>query len=179
MNRTCDPGTIARARATEAIQARVAAGLPRSVGPGLCNRIYSAAEVEFMNAMHARGQATGRKFPSWSEILGVLRGLGYTKTDAAPEPPKPCPRCAHRSLNAEKLADLRLARATTAEACAGETLAQTVIRAEAERITSALEESEGSRVAAAKALGISLPGLYVKMAVHGLPKPLAGLVSSR
>lgn len=37
------------------------------------------AEVEFMEAMKAYKQRSGRMFPTWSEVLEVLRDLGYQK----------------------------------------------------------------------------------------------------
>jgi hypothetical protein len=45
----------------------------------LTDRGYSAAEVEFMFAVHAYKQAAGNQFPSLSEILKVLLSLGYKK----------------------------------------------------------------------------------------------------
>lgn len=41
---------------------------------------YSPREHEFMFAMHEFKRASGRQFPTWSEALMVLDGLGYTKT---------------------------------------------------------------------------------------------------
>ncbi len=42
--------------------------------------IVDAGAVEFGKAMEAYKQRTGRKFPTWSEALEVLRSLGYRKT---------------------------------------------------------------------------------------------------
>ncbi len=36
-------------------------------------------EVEFMNALDDYKRTSGRMFPTCSEVLEVLRGLGYTK----------------------------------------------------------------------------------------------------
>jgi hypothetical protein len=72
-----NPG--ARARATRAAQARAASGRRRNVDPATCDRDYTPAEVEFMRAMHAYKQSSGRMFPTWGEVLEVLRGLGYEK----------------------------------------------------------------------------------------------------
>ena len=44
------------------------------------------AEMEFTNAINAYKQKHARPFPTWSEVLHVLRALGYCKPDAA-EPP--------------------------------------------------------------------------------------------
>jgi hypothetical protein len=43
------------------------------------NADYTAAEVEFMNAVQAYKASSGRMFPTWSEVLEVLKGLGYAK----------------------------------------------------------------------------------------------------
>jgi hypothetical protein len=48
----------------------------------------SAAELEFMGAMEAYKQRSGRLFPTWSEVFEVLRSLGYRR----PDPPDQCPR---------------------------------------------------------------------------------------
>jgi hypothetical protein len=37
------------------------------------------AELEFMTAMDAYKRSSGRMFPTWSEVLEVLTGLGYEK----------------------------------------------------------------------------------------------------
>ncbi len=37
------------------------------------------AEVEFLEAMQAYKKRSGRMFPTWSEVLEVLRDLGYQK----------------------------------------------------------------------------------------------------
>jgi hypothetical protein len=51
----------------------------RLIDPTTCDRQYSAAELEFMTAMQNYKQQSGRMFPTWSEVLEVLRGLGYEK----------------------------------------------------------------------------------------------------
>ena len=51
----------------------------RRMNPTTSERSYSMDEVEFMNALAAFKQASGRLFPTCSEILGVLRSLGYEK----------------------------------------------------------------------------------------------------
>ena len=69
----------ATARATKAAMARKDSGRRRLIDPATCERDYSAAEMEFMHAMQAYKQSSGRMFPTWSEILEVLRTLGYEK----------------------------------------------------------------------------------------------------
>ena len=43
----------------------------------------SGAELEFINAINAYKQAYGKPFPTWSEVLHVLKSLGYRKVGAA------------------------------------------------------------------------------------------------
>jgi len=38
------------------------------------------AEREFMEAIQAYKQSSGRMFPTWSEILEVIKSLGYEKS---------------------------------------------------------------------------------------------------
>lgn len=56
----------------------------RLIDPTTCERDYSLDEVEFMKAMDDYKRKSGRMFPTWSEVLEVVRGLGYTKP--APDP---------------------------------------------------------------------------------------------
>jgi len=51
----------------------------RRMNPTTSDRHYSSDEVEFMNALAEFKRASGRTFPTCSEILSVLRGLGYEK----------------------------------------------------------------------------------------------------
>ena len=53
----------------------------RRTNPATSERYYSIDEVEFMNALEEFKRASGRLFPTCSEILGVLRSLGYEKTE--------------------------------------------------------------------------------------------------
>ena len=69
----------ASAQATRAANARQVSGRRRFIDPTTCEREYSVAEMEFMQAMHAYKQQSGRMFPTWSEVLEVLRALGYDK----------------------------------------------------------------------------------------------------
>ncbi len=74
----------ASAQALRAAQARLVSGRRRFVDPTTCDKEYSGAELEFMQAMHDYKQSSGRMFPTWSEVLEVLKALGYAK-DAAVE----------------------------------------------------------------------------------------------
>ncbi len=51
----------------------------RQIDPATCERDYSRDEVEFMNALNEYKRSSGRMFPTCSEILEVLRTLGYEK----------------------------------------------------------------------------------------------------
>jgi len=76
----------AREQALRAAKARQTSGRRRYVDPTTCERDYSTAEIEFMNAMQAYKLRSGRMFPTWSEILEVLCALGYEKPLEDPEP---------------------------------------------------------------------------------------------
>ena len=52
----------------------------QSLGPKPTESGCSGAELEFMRAMQAYKVSSGRMFPTWSEVLEVLKGLGYAKT---------------------------------------------------------------------------------------------------
>jgi hypothetical protein len=52
----------------------------RLVDPTTCERDYTSAEFEFMNAMDHYKRDNRRPFPTWSEVLEVLHALGYRKT---------------------------------------------------------------------------------------------------
>ena len=47
--------------------------------PAQTEALTGAAELEFMQAMQAYKLSSGRMFPTWSEVLEVLRSLGYQK----------------------------------------------------------------------------------------------------
>ena len=54
----------------------------RQIDPTTCERDYKPDEVEFMQAMDDYKRRSGRQFPTWSEVLEVLRDLGYRKVAA-------------------------------------------------------------------------------------------------
>jgi hypothetical protein len=51
----------------------------RQIDPTTCERDYTDAEVEFMNAMDEYKRKNGRMFPTCSEVLEVVRNLGYVQ----------------------------------------------------------------------------------------------------
>jgi hypothetical protein len=55
----------------------------RQIDPTTCERDYSIEEVEFMNAMDEYKRKNGRMFPTCSEVLEVIRGLGYVRLSPA------------------------------------------------------------------------------------------------
>jgi hypothetical protein len=70
-------------QATRAANARQMSGRRRFVDPTTCEKDYSKAEMEFMLAMNEYKRRSGRMFPTWSEVLEVLRALGYEKVEPA------------------------------------------------------------------------------------------------
>lgn len=56
----------------------------RQIDPTTCERDYTPEEIEFMRALDEYKRASGRMFPTCSEILEVLKKLGYEKR---PQPP--------------------------------------------------------------------------------------------
>ncbi len=53
----------------------------RQIDPTTCERDYTGDEIEFMQAMDAYKRASGRMFPTCSEILEVIRNIGYVRLD--------------------------------------------------------------------------------------------------
>ncbi|MGA2060089.1 MAG: hypothetical protein ABSG67_06380 [Thermoguttaceae bacterium] len=62
----------------------------RQIDPTTCERDYTIAEIEFMNAIEEYKRTSGRMFPTCSEVLEVLQKLGYEKREAL-IPPAPIP----------------------------------------------------------------------------------------
>ncbi len=54
----------------------------RQIDPTTCEREYSDQEVEFMQALDLYKRQNGRMFPTCSEVLEVIRSLGYKKVEA-------------------------------------------------------------------------------------------------
>ena len=51
----------------------------RQIDPTTCERDYTDDEIEFMRALDEYKRKNGRMFPTCSEILEVVRDLGYTR----------------------------------------------------------------------------------------------------
>lgn len=62
----------------------------RQIDPTTCERSYTPDEIEFMTALEGYKRSSGRMFPTCSEVLEVLRTLGYEKRPIL-EPASPCP----------------------------------------------------------------------------------------
>jgi hypothetical protein len=54
----------------------------RLVDPTTCERDYRPDELEFMQAVEAYKRRSGRMFPTCSELLEIVRSLGYTRLTA-------------------------------------------------------------------------------------------------
>jgi hypothetical protein len=64
------------------LQRRAVVNRRRQIDPTTCERDYTPDEIEFMNAMDEYKRKSGRMFPTCSEVLEVLLGLGYAKGPA-------------------------------------------------------------------------------------------------
>ena len=93
------PVAVDRRRATNAAEKRRTSERRRLIDPTTCERDYSEEETAFMKAMERYKRENRRPFPTWSEVLEVLRALGYRKVaeptalpggkpNSAPPPPK-------------------------------------------------------------------------------------------
>ena len=57
----------------------------KQIDPTTCERDYSGDEVDFMRAMDEYKRLAGRQFPTWSEVLEVVRAIGYERVNAPVE----------------------------------------------------------------------------------------------
>ncbi len=73
----------AAAVATPKLERREKVSRRRQIDPTTCERDYTEQEVEFMNALDDYKRKSGRMFPTCSEVLEVIRSLGYTKQSPA------------------------------------------------------------------------------------------------
>jgi hypothetical protein len=70
-------------QATPQLERRKKVNRRRQIDPTTCERDYTDEEVEFMNALDEYKRKSGRMFPTCSEVLEVVRGLGYVKIPPA------------------------------------------------------------------------------------------------
>jgi hypothetical protein len=77
------------------IERRAKVNRRRQIDPTTCERDYTVDEIEFMNALDDYKRSSGRMFPTCSEILEVVRKLGYEKRQvgdpAEPAAPETAP----------------------------------------------------------------------------------------
>jgi len=73
------PVATDRRRAANAAAKRAASERRRLIDPTTCERDYNDEETSFMKAMDRYKRENRRPFPTWSEVLEVLRSLGYRK----------------------------------------------------------------------------------------------------
>ncbi len=69
---------------------RVKVNRRRQIDPTTCERDYSPEEIEFMSALDDYKRRSGRMFPTCSEILEVVKALGYEKRAELPTVAQPC-----------------------------------------------------------------------------------------
>ena len=64
-------------RASNAAEKRRTSERRRLIDPTTCERDYNDEETDFMKAMDRYKRENRRPFPTWSEVLEVMRSLGY------------------------------------------------------------------------------------------------------
>lgn len=67
------------AKASAASRAKRTAVHDSSTNPATSDREYGADEMEWLNAVQAFKTQTGRQFLTLCDLLGILKGLGYSK----------------------------------------------------------------------------------------------------
>jgi hypothetical protein len=75
--RTGDAATAEFTGEERRVSSRRKAERRRQIDPTTCERDYSDEEIDFMKAMDTYKRRSGRQFPTWSEVLEVLKSLGY------------------------------------------------------------------------------------------------------
>jgi hypothetical protein len=76
----------AEAPATRAVDARDRGTRRRILELTKAEHGFASAERDFMQAMQEYKQSSGRMFPTWSEVLEVLRDLGYQREGGSRPP---------------------------------------------------------------------------------------------
>ena len=77
-------GPVAVERRT--LERRTKVNRRRQIDPTTCERDYTSDEIEFMSAMDEYKRFSGRMFPTCSEVLEVVKKLGYRKRSGADLP---------------------------------------------------------------------------------------------
>jgi len=83
---------VAKERRT--VERRAKVNRRRQIDPTTCERDYTPDEIEFMSALDQYKRASGRMFPTCSEVLEVLMKLGYRK-----QPEKPGDEAAAKTVD--------------------------------------------------------------------------------
>lgn len=73
------PVATDRRRALNAAEKRRTSERRRLIDPTTCERDYTDEETDFMKAMDRYKRENRRPFPTWSEVLEVMRSLGYRR----------------------------------------------------------------------------------------------------
>ena len=81
--RESDHPTEANSNGSQKLERRQKVNRRRQIDPTTCERDYTEHEVEFMNALDDYKRKSGRMFPTCSEVLEVVRALGYVKVGTA------------------------------------------------------------------------------------------------
>ncbi len=79
---------VAVATERRQVQRRAKTPRRRQIDPTTCERDYTDDELEFMQALDRYKRESGRMFPTCSELLEVLRKLGYEKVGLASVAPE-------------------------------------------------------------------------------------------
>jgi hypothetical protein len=80
-------GSRTTAVAAPKLERRKKVNRRRQIDPTTCERDYTDDEIQFMNALDDYKRASGRMFPTCSEVLEVLRRLGYVRHSSAETKP--------------------------------------------------------------------------------------------
>ncbi|MCE9632459.1 MAG: hypothetical protein K8S94_17375 [Planctomycetia bacterium] len=75
------PRSSARNKPSES-HAAVRHNRRRMIDPSTCERDYQPEELEFMQALDRYKRTSGRMFPTCSEVLEIVRSLGYQRATA-------------------------------------------------------------------------------------------------
>jgi hypothetical protein len=83
MTNSALPKAPRSSRRAAAAAAGRASSRRRHVDPTTCERDYQPEELEFMQAVEHYKRRNSRPFPTCSELLEVVRSLGYVRVTSA------------------------------------------------------------------------------------------------